>query len=529
MFKIIVADDEIIFREYLKTLIDWAQYGFEICYEARNGMEAFEMIKQYEPDIALVDINMPYLDGLSLVEKINESGDKPYIVLITGHSEFEYARRAVKLDVSDYILKPFDRDELLMTLLKIKGKLLKQQTDRNAEKVRMDLMKESFLNLLVSGELTIGEEETMQQFERFGIHIDLRNILVAGIEIDNMYSMWNDAGEISLYKFAVTNILKEIMEQDNRHVVFNGPEGRIISIVELKDDMDPSGCIEKYGRIGDLVKRYLNFTLTIGVSNPATGIHSLRKAYLESIIALQNKVVLPSPGVIPVSAVSAESMNIGYFPNEINEKLLIALRTNDDAEVLLLIGHVFQFIKEKRLSLDYVYIVVMGLVSLCFSYIHESGRNVEQLFGKDFSPYAEIKSKQSMDALYQWSLQLYRTVLDAYDEGRLKRSKIIVDMVREYIETHYADSELSVEGIANAIYMNSSYLRKVFKKEMNMSVNDYIVDSRLKRARELIRSGNFKLSGVSEMVGYNDAGYFSKSFKKKFGVSPSEYEILNNK
>ena len=529
MFKIIVADDEIIFREYLRTLIDWEHYGFEICCEARNGIEALEMIKEHKPDIALIDINMPFLDGLSLVEKINESGDNLSIILITGHSEFEYARKAVKLNVVDYILKPFDKEELVMTLLKIRGRLQTQLDKRNEEKGNLDLMKERFLNILISGELTAGEEETRQQLRRFGADIVLEHNLVASIEIDNMYSLWSDASEISLWKFAVMNILNEIMGYGSRHTAFKGPEGRIVSVVELDENTGEAGCLERYRRVCELVKRYLDFTITIGVANPVKGVKAVRKAYLESLVALQNKVVTVNAKVIPISSIATEGMSIGYFPSEINEKLLIALRTNDSTEVALLLENIFKFIKEKRLSLEYVYIVVMGLVSLCFSYIYEIGKNVDQIFDRDFSPYTEIKSKGSLDSLYQWSRLLFQTVLDLWDEGRLKKSKIMADNVREYIDANYHDSSLSVEGIANVIYMNSSYLRKIFKKELNMSVNDYIVDVRLQKARELIGSGNIKLSGISERVGYNDAGYFSKSFKKKFGISPSEYENMKSR
>jgi two-component system response regulator YesN len=119
MFKIIIADDEAIFREYLRTLLDWGQHGFEICCEARNGAEALEMIKEHKPDIALVDINMPFLDGLSLVEKVNELRNDMAIILITGYSEFEYARKAVKLGVVDYILRSVIKSSSLLKGFKI--------------------------------------------------------------------------------------------------------------------------------------------------------------------------------------------------------------------------------------------------------------------------------------------------------------------------------------------------------------------------------------------------------------------------
>jgi two-component system response regulator YesN len=367
----------------------------------------------------------------------------------------------------------------------------------------------------------------MRQMELFGIALGQHQFIVASIEIDDMYSLWNDAGEISLWKFAVSNILNDIFGYEAGHIVFNGPEGRIISIVGLEKQNDRNGnYIEKYRRACELVERYLKFTITIGVGNPVDNFKAIRNSYLESLAALQNKVAVFDNKVIQASSISSESMSIGSYPNEVNEKLIIALRTNDNEEAVMLLNDVFNYIKEKRLSFEYVYIVVMGLVSLCLSFINETGKNVDLVFGKDFSPYTEIKSKASLDALQQWLVKLFETALKYSDEGKNTKSKKIVDSVREYISENYHDSNLSVEGIANGIYINSSYLRKIFKKELNMSVNDYIVDLRMQKAKELIGSGNIRLSDISEMVGYNDAGYFSKSFKKKYGFSPSGYENL---
>ncbi len=527
MFKIMVADDEAIFREYLRTVLRWEHHGFEICCEARNGAEALEMIKEHKPDIALVDINMPFIDGLSLVEKINGMGSNMAIVLITGHSEFEYARRAVRLGVVDYILKPFDREELLLVLLKIKGNLLKIQEERDVEKRNRNLIRERLLNILISDENISGDAELEGQMKQFGIALGQQSYVAASIEIDELYRLWNNTEEISLWKFAVSNIIRDIFGFEGSHIVFNGPEGRIVSITGWDGkDKENAGYLDKYKRACDLVKRYLKFSITIGIGNPVHSIRAVRNSYMESLVALQNKVVSLDSKVIQASSLGSESMSIGFYPNEINEKLIIALRTNDSEDVASLLEDVFSYIRKRRLSFEYVYVVVMGLVSLCLSYVNEIGKNIEQVFGKDFSPYSEVKSKSSLEALQQWSVKLFETALNFSDEGRNTRSKKLVESVREYILENYHDSSLSVERIAQGIYINSSYLRKIFKKELNMSVNDYIVNLRLQKSKELIGNGNIKLSDISEMIGYNDAGYFSKSFKKKFGFSPSEYESL---
>lgn len=528
MYKVLIADDEAIFREYMRTLLNWEQLGFSIICEAKNGLEALEKICEMKPDLALVDINMPYLNGISLIEKIKELGIMTAIILITGHSEFEYARKAIRLGVVDYILKPFHKEELIMTLLKVKGNLKQQQDERDEAKGKLELMKERYLNLMISGELIASDIDISNKLSQFGITLDLPQLVVTSIEIDDMYILWSDAEEILLWKFAVANILNELLGDDIQHITFSGPEGRILTILALEENDHIAKHMEKFRKAYSLIRQYMKFDITIGIGNPSVRFRTVRKSYLESLVALQNKVSASDSRIILASSITQDNMRIGFYPNEVDEKLLIALRTNDQEEVRQLLEDVFQYIRVNRLSSEYVYVIIMGLASLCLSFVYESGKNADMVFGKDFSPFTEIRSQVSLDALFKWSMHLFERSMKGSDDGRNSKSKKIIESVMEYIAAYYGDSSLSVEGIANGIYLNSSYLRKVFKKELNMTVNDYIVDFRMMKAKELIGCGNIKLSDISEMVGYNDAGYFSKSFKKKYGFSPSDYENQKN-
>ncbi|WP_394925117.1 response regulator [uncultured Robinsoniella sp.] len=135
MIGIMLVDDVIIFRDYLKSYVNWEEYGFEICCEAQDGKQALELYERYEPEIILADISMPYADGFMMTEMIMKIDPEIIIVLITGHSEFEYARKALKLGVYDYIVKPFEKEELIITLLKIKdniGRVIELKSEKEA-------------------------------------------------------------------------------------------------------------------------------------------------------------------------------------------------------------------------------------------------------------------------------------------------------------------------------------------------------------------------------------------------------------
>lgn len=526
MHRIAIVDDESIFREYLRTAIDWNSYGFEIGFEAKNGLEALELIEKTRIDIALVDINMPFMDGLELAQNLRKKYSDMAVVLITGHSEFEYARKAVKLGVADYILKPFEKQELILTLLKIKGALQKVQEENIVVRSSMEVLRERMLNGLLHDGI-IKTEDVEMELEKFGITPLSRVFRVSCIEIDNMDQRWDSVDDKNLWKFAVANVLNEVVEVSGNKIVFDGPEGRIVSLIEYKHkNQADTFSIESYDHLCNLIKRILGFSITVGVGNSCYGYDTIKNSYNEATVALQNKFVLGNGIVIQYSDLRTEHTGAGFYPSDVHADLLINLRLGNWENVENKLHSVFEYIKDEYLSIEYTYAVYMGLVSICLSYVVECGSTIEDLFNKGFLPLEEIKKRQSVEALHQWTVDLFKKVIVKSKTGRITRAKKITVSAKEYININYTDKALSVEDIARYLYINSGYLRQIFKKELGMTVTDYITNMRMNKARELLSSGNIKLSEISDMIGYSDASYFGKCFKKFYACSPSEYENM---
>ncbi|OCT15638.1 hypothetical protein A8709_16375 [Paenibacillus pectinilyticus] len=525
MQKILIVDDESIFREYLRTALDWEAYGFELCAEAKNGIEALEQVEVHRPDIALVDITMPFMDGLSLTEHLKEHYPATSVVLITGHNEFDYARKALKLGVEDYILKPFSKDELVLTLLKLQKEHEKAREERSTLKENQQLMKESYLNHLLSSDYHQSPEETRLKLQQLGESFASSLFVVACIEIDHMDVKWNQVSERLLWKYAVTNILNEALEETGHHLIFNGPEGRIICLVEHQGGKELEvPALEGYEKLIFLIKKYLKFTITIGVGRSQSGYTGIRISYLEALEALQNKFVLGNDRVIAYGSSVLDSGKQALYPTEVNEELLVCLRMHNEGKVEEKLEEVFQSIREQRLSIEYTYVISMGLISVCLSYITEMGHPIEDCFGENFYPYSEIKRLGSIDSTSAWIKELFTKAIQYTSKHKKTRSSKIAQSAKDYIEGHYMDSELQLDQIAQQVFINPSYLRAVFKKEIGMTVTDYVTHVRMHRARELLGKGNIRLADIAEQIGVSDPSYFSKSFKKFFGYSPSEYE-----
>ncbi|WP_164545536.1 response regulator [Paenibacillus albus] len=534
MLQVLIADDEWMFREYLRSALDWELCGFRICGEAKNGEEALELAKAVPPDIALLDITMPFMDGLELSERLKKLHPDVSIVLITGHNEFDYARRALKIGVEDYILKPFSKDELMLTMLKLQEQHLKQREEQSTLQHHLQLMRESVLLRLVNGELAQRNEGLRQLLASYQLKLDAPVYAVACIEIDEMDRKWSEVSERLLWKYAVTNILAEAMEESGgKPIIFNGPEGRIICLYGIADvsgraaETETRGLprLEPFEKLCMLIKRYLHFTITIGVGGIYdSSVDGIRTSYAEALTALQNKFVLGSDRVIAYGQHLSAGMSGAQYPPEFGDELQLLLRAQDEDRLNVKMSELFQRIREQKLSIDYTYVICMSLVSTCLGYVTEAGHPIEDCFGEHFFPYNEIRRLTSIDEVETWMKAMFMKAVKYARRYKKTRSSIIAQSAKTFIEERFHDPELGVELVAQHAFINASYLRAVFKKEMGMTVTDYITHIRMNNAKELLGEGNRKLSDIAEAIGYSDGSYFSKSFKKFFGWSPSEYE-----
>jgi Response regulator containing CheY-like receiver domain and AraC-type DNA-binding domain len=521
MLKLMVVDDEIIFRQYLKDTFDWESYGFTIVGEARNGIEALEQAVSHHPDIALVDINMPFMDGLTLTEKLKTNFPEMAVLLISGHSEFEYAQKAVKLGVVDYILKPFEKQELIEALGKLQTKLLKKQEDDALLANSNTLIIEKIFSSLIRENSELNEAQLIKDLEGAGVKLCSFNFQVVVAEIEFKNSILSGEGKVNLF---LNQWCRDCQDVLGGFVIFEDGEGRPIFITEQGE---ASSLIQKSNlqlqKLFDQAFKQ-DLCITIGVGSVYTGLKGIRASYLEALTALQSRFLAGGGGVIEFSSLEHDCFHAVFYPSEIQEDLLVNLRLNDWVQVREKIDIIFDLIRNRRMTMDYAYVTLIGLVSLCLSHLTQYGLEAAVVYGPNFFPYHEIRNCKSVEASYDWILDLFRRAIEYTGGHRLTKSYRIMENVKNFIQAHYSSSELSVEEVSRNVYINPSYLRAVCQKELGMSVSEYITALRMQKAKELLNNGNKKFSDIAEMVGYTDASYFSKCFKKYYGMSPSEYE-----
>lgn len=177
MIKLLIVDDEPFIRQGLKILINWEEYGYEIVGEACNGLEAIKELEKKDVDIIITDLKMPEMNGIELIEYVRKNIlDEIKFIVLSGYYEFEYAKKAIKYNVTDYILKPIQKDELIKVLVALKEEYLKQEQQSVIQKIKDKVIYDKYLNEVIYGRYDNTSLEYIKKCQKFSD--ELRYIII---------------------------------------------------------------------------------------------------------------------------------------------------------------------------------------------------------------------------------------------------------------------------------------------------------------------------------------------------------------
>ena len=270
MLKILIVDDEYYFRQYLKTCIDWEDLECQIVGEASDGEEGLALLEECSSDLVLLDVNMPCIDGIEFSKIIFEEKREVGIVILSGHSEFQYAQKAMKYGVKSYLLKPLDEEELSFTVKEIGKKLQEQKRYRKKldelEQKQKSLIEGNTVNELIHGRW--GEEDFLEKNANF---------FVLALEFaGGLWKQWTKE-ETDLWFYAVKNIAREIIPE-RVSMYFGWDEyGRIICILESKESFE-----QMEERIRLWAVKWMNFICQHFPFQMSAGIGTMVKASKKS-------------------------------------------------------------------------------------------------------------------------------------------------------------------------------------------------------------------------------------------------------
>lgn len=533
MYKVLIVDDEYYFRQAMKISIAWEELGLQLVGEAKNGEEALEQTRRLVPDIIMVDINMPIMDGLAFIEAAKAEGFDSKFIVLTGHSEFAYAKQALRLGVFNYVLKPIDEDEIHNSLYEIKMLIDRERNEKiqlddlkKQAKKKTQLMKNQLLNDWLLGNLDPQDQE--ERMQNLGIDVVSSYYLVAVIHVtasdDQPY--FNPLHKNN-FRSRMTRLIRQEAHQSLKYEgFFNGMDQFVLVFGSNANDFGDIGALCE--TIRTMLVAINGCIATVGMGNGHFGLQAGSTSYKEALYALKHRFILGNNRVIDYSKVTQSAMKVSLYSVEKRRSLLMSMRRGKTKEVEQWLADFFSNARSKNASLEMLLVAGFEIFSTCLEFLEETSQDMSEIAQSQTDPdlFQLIEQMNTLSEMEEWIRDLIRKIMDHVHANKSSRSAIIVEEVKSFIDHNYANEELKIEDIARGVHVNYNHLCSVFKRETSYTINHYLTQFRMQKAKELFDQGHLVVQEVASKVGYSDANYFGKIFKRHLGISPSQY--INN-
>ncbi|MEK5464694.1 response regulator [Paenibacillus sp. FSL R7-0210] len=543
MYKLILAEDEEDVREGIIAQIDWEQYGFEVVEQAENGREAADATDRLLPDVVVTDIQMPFMNGLQLAEWIRSRHPNTKIIILTGYDEFEYAQKAIKLQIDEYILKPFSSQELIDVLLKVRATIETEIAEKEnvfvlSEHYRKSLpvLREQFLSTLVSRRLRsaeIAEKSTEygipltgECFQSSVISIDyIRPDHSTAVQAQRPVSL-RDTGDRNLQLYAVLNIAEEICQKHGFGKVFiHRDDVVLLSVSQSPEESDITArTFAILEEICQNVQRFLKFTVTAGAGTVCKAPSMLFHSFGDALQALDYRLILGNNRVIWIEDVESRSSRMLDYDELTQQSLIRTIKLGTIQELREVVDELFRGLDTEQVSAQDYQIFLLEIITSILRVAKESGSGTNDFIGPGLTSLSDMNKFNNLEEARQWIITVCSRLMDSIASERQSSYKQLIDQAKEYIRSHYEESDISIGRVCQHLHISTGYFSSIFKKEMKMTFVSYLLQIRLEAAKELLRSTELKAFEIAERIGFADPNYFSFCFRKKYGQSPKEYK-----
>lgn len=510
MSNILIVDDEPLYRESIKKIIDWKSLMLSVPDEAINGFDALEKIKKEKYELIITDIRMPQMDGLSLIREASIISPESCFVVLSAYDDFALVKDAFKIGVIDYILKhQISQDEILRVIENFRHKEIDKKFNERSY-IRSTIM--NIKNGIIP-EKDAADMLSLPSFAEGG------RIYPSKSQIHLINSMENNTHQESQ---VLLDIEKDLNVQFNNLYIESSSR---LSFYFLSDKVLSWGDLDAYWRtVHDFYNKKLinsGYTMSMGFSLNSNSFKNLKIAMAEAEACLQwyinrGKGVLLSPQKIRI-----EDKHPNLFPSTeklSNDMINLSNDMASDAVLTMCIKKNNYRNTDPELIVSYYRRVNAHIVSAL-----EALKLLENEEVRNFMSFFNKRSGWDIDD-YNSNLKM---IVDLFKNIKSISNKQIADVV-QYMRNNYK-KELTLSAIAEDFNLNASYLSRLFAKEMNVGFSKYLGKIRIKEAEKLLDSGKVNVSEAGTIVGISQPETFCRTFKRINGISPQKYLYSNSK
>lgn len=534
--NLMIVEDEPRLRNSLAYNIPWEEYDIEIVGLASNGVEALQMAERKMPDMMLVDVQMPEMDGLTLISKLKERRTERSlikIIILSGHDNFEFAQQAMEYGVSKYLLKPAGESEILKAVLDARDQLRfeLEQWQMTAEleqkwKDNLPNLKNNLMNNWVRGRYT-NKEVLAKSKELFMDIKEDDQLAVAVIDLDPI-PVGNTRfgyGDTELLQFTMYCLAKEILPQSFCRVCTD-PDYDLMLVFGADPLRNPNDMMLHVNstvvKLLSQTKEILKLTASAGICASTGGIEDMVQMYSQACRALQERVVYGHDIAIPYrEEQSTHRQDMSGLP-PLEKQLEIALEMADEDIAMKALSQLWEEGFSQTESSEEFHEAVLYMNSLFTRIILKQGWRIKHVVLDDFIYFQNIKLLNTKVQTWSWLVRTVQNITVYMRQQRKTTSHQVVKEILALIDQEI-DQEITLHTVADRMYVNSSYLSRLFKQEMGMAFSAYVLKQKMERAKRVLQESH-KVYDAARLVGYRDVSYFTKVFRKYWGVNPGEFK-----
>lgn len=526
MTKLLIVDDEPLVQIGIKSMLNWAEYGIEICGTAMNGKNALEMAAEYSPEIVITDIRMPIMNGLELAAACKEAyGRIPVFLFLTSYEEFQLIKEAMSYEAVDYLIKlELSADTLAEAIKKALARLETLKTSMEYKNSGRPLLQgyyeKFFMRLLHS--LFDSEEQFELQTRDLKLDFTEHCYAAAFCEINEAGAGDMDNGKLMNLYNSTLQMAKEILGRhlpayvislDMKHyaVIFHLPE---------LSDYEEKTVDSALSTAANMVHNYFNVTVFAGIGTPVSQPLKISSSYQEARQAF-GRASRETPQIFFTASHEdslKNSFNISVFKDDITKAFnefdtdVLSHTMTEMAE--LFHAHPSRFLQAADGACNILY--------LALSLLPDGEENMAEIFSSYSDGYRSIYRFTNVEQIVEW-MTIFRDGLCEILKSKRKTYKAhVITNVQHYIDNHITE-KLSLNEVAAVFGLSPNYLSILFKKNSSLGFSEYISQAKVKKAKALLLEQNMKIYEAADSLGFESAFYFSKVFKKVTGLSPRDF------
>ena len=533
--KVFLVEDEMVIRRGIKNSIDWEKEGYIFCGEASDGELAYPMIIKEKPDILITDIRMPFMDGLELCKLVKEELPNIKILILSGYDEFDYAKEAIRLGVTEYLLKPISSGKLLEALNGVSESIRREKEDKDLVRKYMEEMRENtehekqkFFEQMIAGNLSMADAlETGKKYE-MNLSAGMYNLLLFRFTLGEENRKSGELlGEAEYAIKKLTERLEYVFEFQ-RDV-----EGWAFLLMADNEEQMSERVKELSKDLEEIMKNYSTITYFGGIGQPVARLRELEESFREAERALAARFTMELNRIISVEDIrmaqnvdTLDDIEITSFGEIEKTRTMLEKFLNNGVEDEIdefVDVYINELPEENLKSVLMRQYIIMDAYIVMMSFCEK----IEGIEGEMQAQSEELKNSmktiQTLEEIKNYIRMLLKKIIGVRDTISGRRYSDIIEIAKDQIRKTYMSDEISLNTIAAEVGMSPSYFSSIFSKEMGKTFVEYLTEIRMDRAKELLMCSSMKTSEIGYEVGYKDPHYFSYIFKKTQNCTPKEF------